>query len=1174
MGYRFSSFVILEEFVLISYFFTKGMRMKKTAGVFSFYGLAFSQVAIATIIVGYMELVFSHVGFLPTGSWQFYVLHLLFLLPSLLLITPAGYFSDKYPKERVLKWTAVLSLPALALFGLGVYIANLPLIFVGIALFFILQAFQSPAKNGYMKELVGVKDLVKASGVLMIVFFAALVLSGGTIAILYESMYPEAKDFAAQIGTLPLVGLVLFALELFGVFCCLRLPSVGVYDASLKFPWNRYFNLLFTRRKFTKIWVNRALRQSIIGLSMFWVMIFLMVFVIQDLFGSGSLFNQDILANYAIIGTAVGLLAGIVFAMKMSKNFIETGLIPMGTGGAAILIFLIPFIPRPYNAIAFALLGFCGGIYMIPMFAMLLYHTKPRSAGHVLSVNNGVQSFCIVVFEILAVFSISLFDIERINLFFILGVVCLAGTVWALWALPHTLLRQLMRSALSIHYKFLVSGVQNIPWEGPVLLVGNHISYIDWALIQMASPRPMRFVITKPAFEKWYVRLLRSQMKTIDLDITNPSKAMQEARAALLRGEAVVMFPENTMTPTGNMNRFRLDYSEAIKDVPRIKLLPFYVQGLWGSSYSMADAGFKDLVHSGDRIVTVAFGELLPLDTTPVMVKRAVQELSITAWTSSIRMQRPVASAWIRAAKRIGSGPSVYSPDGNHLSAYALAAGSFAFAKVFEKLTAGEKQIGVLIPPSGPGIIVNMACLIRGKTVYNLNYTNTPETMDYCCSVADVKTIITARVFVDKLKQKGVPIERLLDKYKVYYMEDLKANLPKIELVKNFLRVMLLPAWYLEWRFMKKVSLDDVATIIFSSGSEGMPKGVELTHLNLIGNIKQCESVLNPSSEDVFLGSLPLFHAFGFSITTMLCLVCGVPVATCPDPTDAKLVSRMCAQFKVTIMVATGTFLRMWGINRAVHPLMFEHIRSIYAGAEKIREDVRQLYRTKFKLEIFEGFGCTETTPVAAVNTKDVLMDDCKTVLEGNKPGTVGAPLPGTQFRIVDPDTMEELSVGEDGLILIGGAQIMKGYLKDPERTSQAIAVINGKRWYKTGDKGHVDEDGYLTIVDRYSRFAKLGGEMVSLGSVDFKISECSLFDEIDHFAVAVPDGSKGEKIVLVFAGEKSEDEVKTMLREVGLPPLMLPSAVVKLDVLPKLGSGKSDFQTGKKLVMEKLGIV
>ena len=558
--------------------------MKKT-GLFSYYGLAFSQVAISTIIVGYMELVFSHAGYSPTNSWQFYVLHLLFLLPSLLLITPSGFYSDKYPKEQVLKTTTLLSLPVVALFGTGVYLANLPLIFVATGLFFILQAIQSPAKNGYMKELMGVRDLAQGSGILMIVFFSALVLSGGTIAVLYESMHPALPEFSAQIKTFPLVGLALLAFALFGVVCTLRLPSIGSYDASLKFPWSRYLNLLFTRRKIAKIWVNRALRQSIIGLSMFWVMIFLMVFVIQDLFGSGTLFDQDILANYAIFGTAFGLLAGIVFAMKMSKNFIETGLIPMGTGGAAILIFLIPLIPRPYNAIAFALLGFCGGIYMIPMFAMLLYHTKPRSAGHVLSVNNGVQSFCIIVFEVLALLAIRWFEIERMNLFFILGVVCLAGTIWAVWAMPHTLLRQLLRSALSIHYKFLVSGVQNIPWEGPVLLVGNHISYIDWALIQMASPRPMRFVITKPAFEKWYVRLLRSQMKTIDLDITNPKKAMQEARAALLRGEAVVMFPENTMTPTGNMNRFRLDYSEAVKDVPRIKLLPFYVQGLWGSVY-------------------------------------------------------------------------------------------------------------------------------------------------------------------------------------------------------------------------------------------------------------------------------------------------------------------------------------------------------------------------------------------------------------------------------------------------------------------------------------------------------------------------------------------------------------------------------------------------------------
>jgi acyl-[acyl-carrier-protein]-phospholipid O-acyltransferase/long-chain-fatty-acid--[acyl-carrier-protein] ligase len=1135
--------------------------MKKVKGFFSFYSLAFTQVAVSTALIAYMELTLNRLGYTATGSWEFYVFHLLFLLPCVLLLTPAGFFSDKYPKEKVLFWTTLLSLPAVGLFCAGAYLSNIVMLFAGLALFFVLQAFQSPAKNGYMKELMGVRYLVQGSGILMVVTFSAMMLAGVAIA------------FAVREGPVLPILYTLGGLQFVGFLFSLRLPSIGAYDEELKFPWNRYWNFLFMRRKVAKAWKNRALRQSIIGLSMFWTMIFLMVFVIQDQFGSGSLFNQDALANYAIFGTAVGLVAGFVFAMKMSRDFIEMGLIPMGTAGASILIFLIPLIDRPYNAIAFTLLGFCGGIYMLPMFAMLLYNTKPRSAGHVLSLSNMFQNLCILVFEILAVMALHYFEIDRMNVFFMLGIVCLAGTVWALWAMPQTLLRQLLRSVLSVHYRFLVSGVQNIPWEGPVLLVGNHISYIDWAIIQMASPRPMRFVITRRPFEKWYVRLLLSQMETIDLDISNPGPAMEEARQALLRGEAVVMFPENAMTATGNMNRFRLDYSAAIKDVPRVKLLPFYVHGLWGSVYSMAEEGFREQIHSQGRVISVAFGAELPLDSNPTMVKRAVQELSITAWTSYTRKLRPVASAWIRTVKRIGSGPSVFSPDGNHLSANALATASLTFGAIIDKLTKGEQQVGVLIPPSGPGIIVNMACLIRGKTVYNLNYTNTPDTMDYCCNVADVKTIITAHAFVDKLKQKGVPMDVLLNKYKVYYMEDLKEKIHKSTLVKNFLRVLLLPAWYLELRFFKKVSLNDVATIIFSSGSEGRPKGVELTHRNLLINIKQCESVLLPSSRDVFLGSLPLFHAFGFSITTMLCLVEGVPVATCPDPTDARLVSRLCAQFKVTIMVATGTFLRMWGINRAVHPLMFSHVRAIYAGAEKIREDVRQLYRTKFKLEIFEGFGCTETTPVAAVNTKDVLMDDYKTVLVGNKPGSVGAPLPGTQFRIVDPDTMEELPIGEDGLILIGGAQIMKGYLKDPERTAQAIAVINGKRWYKTGDKGHVDEDGYLTIVDRYSRFAKLGGEMVSLGSVDFKISECPLFDEIDHFAVAVPDGAKGEKIVLVYAGEKSEDEVKDLLRQVGLPPLMLPGAVVKVDVLPKLGSGKSDVQTGKKIAMERLGI-
>lgn len=1147
--------------------------MEKSKGSVSFYGVVFCQVAATAAIVSLMEFALSSLHLLAGYDWRFFVLHLFILLPCVLFITPASYLSDKFPKEQVLRIVQALSIISVGAFAFACYTQSSTAVLVALAVFFILQALIAPAKNGYLKELVGVSKLASGSGLLNIVTFISLVISAVLAAYAFEKFSANVNSIEqVMLCALPIV-LSIVVVEIVGFIFSLFLPSIGVYDSEMKFPWNRYYNFAFTRRKLKKAWKNRSLRQSIIGLSMFWVMIFLMLFVVQDMFGSGSIFRQDKAVVYAIVGVLLGLVFGFYYAMKMSRDFIESGLIPLGSAGAAVIIFIVPFIPRPYNSIAFAFLGFFGGLYALPMFANLLYNTKPRSAGHVLSISNAVQNLCIIIFDLFAVFALKYLGFNRMELFFLLGVFCLCCTIWALWALPHTLLRQLLRSVLSLHYKFSVYGVKNIPWEGPALLVGNHCSYIDWALIQMASPRPLRFVITRRPFEKWYVKLLLSQMNTIDLDLEHPQKAIDLAHKAMLKGEAVVMFPENAITPTGNMYRFRLDYLAALKDVPKVVLIPFYVQGLWGSSYSMANAGFKDLVHSEGRFVTVAFGESLSLASNPVMVKRAVQELSINAWETYIRKLRPVAQAWIRTVKKVGSAPSVYSPDGKHLSANSLATASLTFAKLIEKLTKNERVVGVLIPPSGPAIIANMACLIRGKTVYNLNYTNTPDTMDYCCKVAEVKSIITAKIFVDKLKQKGLPIENLLKNYKVFYMEDLKETISKSTLIANFLRVLILPAWYLELRFFKKVTLDDVATVIFSSGSEGLPKGVELTHYNLIGNIKQCEAVLNPGSEYVFLGSLPLFHAFGFSITTMLCLVDGVPVATCPDPTDAKLVAHICAKFKVSLIVATGTFLRMWGLNRSVHPLMFSHVQSIYAGAEKIREDVRQLYRTKFKLEIFEGFGCTETTPVAAVNTKDVLMDDYKTVLVGNKPGTVGAPLPGTQFRIVDPETMDELPIGSDGLILIGGAQIMKGYLKNPEKTAQAIIVINGKRWYKTGDKGHVDEDGYLTIVDRYSRFAKLGGEMISLGSIDFKISEVESFDSIDHFTVAVPDGTKGEKIALLFAGDFSEDCVKDMLKQIKLPPLMQPSYVLKFDCLPKLGSGKCDFQTGKKMAMERLGL-
>ncbi len=311
-------------------------------------------------------------------------------------------------------------------------------------------------------------------------------------------------------------------------------------------------------------------------------------------------------------------------------------------------------------------------------------------------------------------------------------------------------------------------------------------------------------------------------------------------------------------------------------------------------------------------------------------------------------------------------------------------------------------------------------------------------------------------------------------------------------------------------------SPEDTAAILFSSGSEGTPKGIELTHRNIMANVRQTSDVLNTEANDVVLSNLPLFHAFGLTATTFLPLLEGIPMVCHPDPTDALGCAKAIARHRATFLCSTSTFLRLYTRNKRIHPMMLESLRLVVAGAERLSPDVRESFALKFQKPIYEGYGATETTPVASCNLPDSLSTEDWRVQTGNRPGTVGMPLPGTSFRIVDPVSLETLPPGEDGLILIGGVQVMKGYLKAPDKTADAIVELDGQRWYKTGDKGHQDEDGFLTIVDRYSRFAKLGGEMISLTQVEEQVRRVLGEPEMELVAVNVPDPKKGERIILL----------------------------------------------------------
>jgi acyl-[acyl-carrier-protein]-phospholipid O-acyltransferase/long-chain-fatty-acid--[acyl-carrier-protein] ligase len=498
-----------------------------------------------------------------------------------------------------------------------------------------------------------------------------------------------------------------------------------------------------------------------------------------------------------------------------------------------------------------------------------------------------------------------------------------------------------------------------------------------------------------------------------------------------------------------------------------------------------------------------------------------------------------------------------------------------AFSRHLKKLLGPEeKNVGIMLPPSPAGVIVNLALWLRGKTNVNLNYTSSVDNVKFCAARADVKSVITSRQFIEKLKGRGNDYSKIAgENLRLFYAEDFMKEIPKAKIAFFIVFCVISPCWLIKFCFRKRVKLDDIAAIMFSSGSEGTPKGVLLSHRNLMGNIQQLACIFNVTRADVMLSELPLFHSFGLTVTTLLNLTEGCPIVTVADPTDVKTMARVCAEFRVTAFVATPTFLRAFTISRYVHPMALKYVRLIIAGAEALRPELATAFRLKFGKEIYEGYGCTETAPVASINTENNLHSDYMTMQVNNKPGTVGMALPGSQFLIVDPDTNEPLPTGEAGMILIGGCQVMVGYLKDEERTKSVISMINGKRYYRTGDKGFLDEDGFLTIVDRYSRFAKLGGEMVSLGAVEKKIQDTPVLEGCDYVVTSIPDSAKGEKIVLLYQGEKDPKDVLSELRASGFPPIMLPSAAFAVEKVPKLGTGKADFTTAKKLAKELAGV-
>jgi acyl-[acyl-carrier-protein]-phospholipid O-acyltransferase / long-chain-fatty-acid--[acyl-carrier-protein] ligase len=541
----------------------------------------------------------------------------------------------------------------------------------------------------------------------------------------------------------------------------------------------------------------------------------------------------------------------------------------------------------------------------------------------------------------------------------------------------------------------------------------------------------------------------------------------------------------------------------------------------------------------------------------------SIHPTSFADWQTYPAKLDPIHVAWLKSAKKSKTAFAVADIEGVEISHIKFITGVLLFSKKIKSYSP-EQNIGLLLPSSVGGAIASIAILSLGKTLVNLNFTAGKKALNSAAQQAEVKHIYTSRKFLDKMLERGIDLASYFPDSKLLMLEDIKEEISTLSRIVTLLKAIILPASVIQKSYFKDVSMNDTAAILFSSGSEGSPKGVELSHSNIAANAKQASIELGAVDSDVIMSTLPTFHAFGFAITTLMPLSEGIPIVCHADPKDVSTIASGIQKYSGTILVGTPTFLRMYSISKKVTSESMQSLRLVVAGAEKLRAEVRESFEAKFKIPVYEGYGTTETSPGASVNLPDIKAP----YKLRNRPGTVGKAFSGTEFRIVDPDSLESIPTGEDGLILIGGPQIMKGYLKMPEKTTEVIELIDGYRWYRTGDKGHLDKDGFLTIVDRYSRFAKIGGEMISLTTVEEEILDACNDKELEIAATCLPDQRKGEKIVLLATDNLDQNKLKKLLSEANVNPLYHPAQVLVVEEIPKLGSGKTDFGATKKIAL------
>ena len=1072
-----------------------------------------------------------------------------FVAPFFLFSGWSGHLADAFSKRKVLVVTKMFEVAAMALATVALALERLDLQLTVLFLMGAHSTFFSPAKYGIVPEIVPDSEISRANGLLEMSTFAAIILGTSLGGELFERWQRE-----------PLwMGGVLLAIAVAGTITSFGIPRVPAAKPAQRFDPNPFAEIA---RGLGRVFPDNTLWATIIGISYFWFLGALLQQLLipwgQQSFGVG-----EAAATRLYTFLAVGIGAGSLAAGRLSGDKVELGLVPLGAIGLGVFsLLLVPAVPHYFVASAIlVVLGFSGGLFAVPLNAVLQQRPADDEKGRVLATNNVLNTIGMMlsaaVFWLLA----DTLHLTLGQIIIVSGVFTLLSTVYIVARLPEFFVRFTLWLLTHTIYRIRIVGRPHLPSRGPALIIANHVSMVDGLLIGACIQRFVRFMVYGPYYRLRGVNLLMRRMHAIPVSAGNRREmveAIARARAELAAGHVVCIFAEGAVSRTGNLLPFKHGFERIVSglDVP---IVPVYLDRVWGSIFSFkGERFFWKLPERLPYPVTVTFGQPMPSSSTAVEVRQAITELSAEAIASRRSDRDRLHLEFVRVARKHWRKFAMADTTGAEVTYGRALIGAFALGRVLERRTRGQEMVGTLLPASVGAALANVALFLANRVPVNLNFTIGSEAMAGAIEQAGIKTIVTSKRFLSKAGLDERP--------DMIFLEDVRKEIGGADKISALLMARLAPRWLLRRKYTFTSSLGlPLATIIFSSGSTGVPKGVMLTHRNVLANVDSLSQIFPMGPKDCFIGVLPFFHSFGFTGTFWFPLLQGAGVAYHPNPMDAKTIGELAETHKATMLISTPTFCNSY-VRRCTKE-QFAHLKYAIVGAEKLRESLAVEFREKYGIDLLEGYGSTEMAPVVAVNRPNVT--DGREAQTGMKPGSVGHPIPGVAAKVIDRDTGALLGPNQEGLLLVKGPNMMAGYLDAPERTADAIR----DGWYVTGDIAKLDEDGFIFITDRLSRFSKIGGEMVPHVKVEDAIN--AILGDVASVVTAVPDATKGERLVAFYARpDLTPEALWEQLCRTDLPRLWLPrrESLVLIEAIPTLGTGKVDLRTVKRLALERSG--